>query len=131
MRLIQNLTISWEMNFYEIKELYEIEINNGKHYIKTRSSDYNLYQIREWLQNCLNSTEECEGQFSLSKVLQNADVLNKMSIKDEEKTVKNRTEESKSPSSSHMKNYLPVPEYKDFIGRDTQDSILASILGKT
>jgi hypothetical protein len=41
MRLIQNLTISWEMNFYEIKELYEIEINNGKRYIKTRSSDYN------------------------------------------------------------------------------------------
>ena len=97
---------------------YEIEINNGKRYIKTQSNDYNLYQIREWLQNCLNSTEECEGKFSLSKVLQNADVLNRMYIKDEEKSVKNRTEESKSPSRSHMKNYLPVPEYKDFIGRD-------------
>ncbi len=102
----------------EIKEQYDIEINNGKRYIKARSNDYNLYQIRERLQKLLNSTEECEGKFSLSKVLQNADVLNRMSIKDEEKTVKNRTEESKSPSMSQMKNYLPVPEYKDFIGRD-------------
>ena len=98
----------------EIKELYEIENTNGKRVIKVRSNEYNLGQVREWLQNCLNATE-CEGDFSIRKVLQNSSLKPYLKVNPIHK--EENAQSSSSSSRKTMKTFLPSQEYKQFIGR--------------